>query len=145
VAPQGASAIALYRKAPLVQRGAVTAKRSDCDWGIVILSFRIIFKSSVLLIQSLRHGYAAPPPFAQGRLFHFATYSAISSNLQDNAVHNLSNVLVSIFSFARNLRIVLLSIPHFSRSRYVEIFFFSMVSHNLSNTIISSSFVIFVI
>ena len=47
------------------------------------------------------------------------TNSAISSSEQSSAVQILFSVLVSMFSLARRRRIVLLSIPHFSRSMYV--------------------------
>ncbi len=44
-------------------------------WGIVLLSFGIIYISTVCHRQSLRHGYAAPPPFTQGRLWLFDCYA----------------------------------------------------------------------
>ena len=44
------------------------------------------------------------------------TYSAISSKRQSSTAHNLFNVFVSMLSFARKRRTVLLSIPHFSLS-----------------------------
>jgi len=62
--------------------------------------------------------------------------SAMSSNLQSNAIQSLSNVFVSIFSFAFKRRTVLLSIPHYSRSVYVDIPFSFIVTQSLSNTII---------
>lgn len=62
-------------------------------------------------------------------------YSAISSNLQSNAEHNLFSVFVSILSFARKRRTVLLSIPHFSRNKYVEMPFSFITIHSLSKII----------
>ena len=69
-------------------------------------------------------------------LFQLSIYSAISSILHFNAQQILSKVFVSIFSFAFNRRIVLLSIPHCSLNLYVEKPFCFIVIHNLSKTII---------
>jgi len=44
----------------------------------------------------------------------------------------LFSVLVSMLSFARKRRMVLLSIPHFSLSWYVEKPFSFIISHSLS-------------
>ena len=61
----------------------------------------------------------------------------MSPSSHSKATQILFIVLVYIFSFALSLRTVLLSMPHFSRSQYVETPFFSIVTHNLSNEIIS--------
>ena len=54
--------------------------------------------------------------FAEKRRAGFSaqssTYSAISSSPHSRAAHSLFSVFVSMFSFARSLRIVLLWIPH---------------------------------
>ena len=62
----------------------------------------------------------------------------MSLKSQSKAAQSLLRVLVSIFSFAFNLRMVLLSIPHFSRSVYVLKPFSLMVIQSLSNFIILS-------
>ena len=57
-----------FVKAPLCKGG--WQKSLISDWGIVFVD----------MLQSLRHGFAVPPPFAQGRLFaynNFTNYDAI--------------------------------------------------------------------
>ena len=74
--------------------------------------------------------------------FYSSINSIMSSTLQFKTEHSLFMVFVSIFSLALRRRTVLLSIPHSSRSLYVEKPFFFIVSHNLSKIIIISTSVL---